>query len=106
MSWKLFIDDERYPVHENEWTVARDFDDACFLVIKQGIPNQISFDHDLGQGPTGAAFANWLINYMLDNNIKFPKNFQYFVHSQNPIGAQNIRGKIDAAIQHIGYEND
>lgn len=106
MVWKLFIDDERYPVHENEWTIARDFDDASFLVLKQGVPACISFDHDLGQGPTGAAFADWLINYMLDGNRRFPKHFEYFVHSQNPIGAQNIRGKMDAAIQHIGYEND
>jgi hypothetical protein len=104
MSWKLFIDDERFPAQDSGWYIARNFDDACFMVIKQGIPNYISFDHDLGQGPTGAAFAEWLTNYMLDNNQRFPGNFEYFVHSQNPIGAQNIRGKMDLAIEHLGLE--
>lgn len=105
MSWRLFIDDERFPVREDEWYIARDFGDATFLVIKHGLPVFISFDHDLGQGPTGADFTEWLINYMLDNKLKFPKDFNYFVHSQNPIGAKNIKGKIDAAIQHFGYES-
>lgn len=102
MIWKLFIDDERFPVDETGWHIARDFDDACFLVIKKGIPSYISFDHDLGQGPTGAAFAEWLINYMLDNDLRFPIDFDYFVHSQNPIGSDNIRGKMDSAIRNIG----
>jgi hypothetical protein len=102
--WKLFIDDERFPIREDEWFVARDFDDATFLVIKMGIPSYISFDHDLGDGPTGAAFADWLVNYMLDEGKKFPSRFDYYVHSQNPIGAANIHGKMDAAIEHIGIE--
>ena len=68
-------------------------------------PAFISFDHDLGDGANGANFATWLINYMIDEGLKFPKNFDYFVHSQNPIGAANIRGKMDAAIKHIGYES-
>lgn len=105
MGWRLFIDDERMPVREDEWFIARDFDDAAFLVIKNGIPNYISFDHDLGHGPTGAAFVDWLIEHMLDEGIKFPDSFDYFVHSQNPIGAANIRAKMDAAIKHIGYES-
>ena len=95
MVWKLFIDDERYPVHENEWTIARDFDDAAFLVLKQGVPVCISFDHDLGHGPTGYDFAKWFCNYIVDNEIELPKNFQYYVHSMNPVGRENIRIYMD-----------
>lgn len=108
MTYKLFIDDERELAsnwNTDEWRIARDFDDACFLVIKNGIPDYISFDHDLGTGPTGSQFAEWLINYMIDNQFKFPNGFDYFVHSQNPIGADNIRGKMDSAIRHIGCED-
>ncbi len=105
MTWRLFIDDERMPVCEDDWFIARDANDAVFLVIKHGIPNYISFDHDLGDGANGAQFVIWLINHMLDEELKFPKDFDYFIHSQNPIGAANIRAKMDGAIKHIGYES-
>jgi hypothetical protein len=105
MTWRLFLDDERFPVREDEWFIARDYDDATFLVIKHGLPVFISFDHDLGLGSNGANFADWLVNYMLDHKLKFPTNFDYFVHSQNPIGAGNIRAKMDTAIKHIGRES-
>lgn len=107
MTWKLFIDDERELAstwNVNEWQIARNFDEACFLVIKNGIPIYISFDHDLGFGPTGSQFSEWLINYMIDEGLKFPVGFDYFVHSQNPIGADNIRGKMDAAIKHFSMQ--
>lgn len=105
MTWRLFIDDERFPVREDEWFIARGCDEAMWEVGRMGIPVYISFDHDLGNGPNATYFVNWLINYMLDKGLKFPKNFDYFVHSQNPIGAGNIRAKMDAAIKHIGYES-
>ncbi len=105
MSWRLFIDDERFPVREDDWFIARDYQEACWEVGQMGIPIYISFDHDLGDGPTGAAFVDWLIEHMLDEGLKFPKDFNYFVHSQNPIGAANICAKMDAAIKHFGYES-
>lgn len=105
MTWRLFIDDERMPVCEDDWYIARDYNDARCLVLRHGLPIFISFDHDLGDGPSGAAFVDWLIEHMLDEGLKFSKDFNYFVHSQNPVGTANIRGKMDAAIAHIGYES-
>ena len=105
MSWRLFIDDERFPIREDDWFIARDVNEAVQQIIVMGLPAFISFDHDLDDGANGANFATWLINYMIDEGLKFPKNFDYFVHSQNPIGAANIRGKMDAAINHLGYDN-
>lgn len=109
MTWKLFLDDERDigVIDDNDnWYVARDFYDARALVIKQGLPDFISFDHDLGDGvETGADFANWLIDYMLNKSKKFPANFDYYVHSMNPPGAANIRAKMEAAIKHIGHDD-
>lgn len=104
MSWKLFIDDERFPVCEDDWVIARDGGEAVYLILTHGLPSYISFDHDLGDKANGADFAHWLIEYMLEQGLKFPKGFDYFVHSQNPIGAANIRGKMDAAIKHLGLE--
>lgn len=102
MGYKLFIDDERFPVGTG-WVIARCFIEAKIIVSLDGIPDYISFDHDLGpDGLSGADFANWMIDHMLINEMLFPASFDYYVHSQNPIGADNIRGKMDAALRHIG----
>lgn len=99
--WKLFLDDEREPVGDG-WTIARDTVTARSLIVDRGLPRFISFDHDLGDGDNGSQFVSWLIDHMLDNGIRFPCDFSYMIHSQNPIGAGNIRGKMDVAIEHIG----
>lgn len=88
--WNLFLDDERWPPKDGRvWVIRRDFESAKEAIIERGLPAFISFDHDLGDGPTGYDFSHWLVEYMLDNNLKF--NFDFYVHSQNPIGAENIR---------------
>lgn len=54
----------------------------------KGIPDMISFDHDLGEIKSGYDCAKWLVDYCLDNKIPVPK---FGVHSANPVGAENIR---------------
>ena len=92
MKWKLFLDDERYPL-DNTWHIARNFNDAVWYVNTMGIPYEIAFDHDLGspQNMTGYDFAKWLCIYIEDHELDIPKNFVYTVHSQNPVGAENIK---------------
>jgi hypothetical protein len=95
MGWKLFLDDEREPVapwwYNGECKVARTFDEAEALVMEFGIPELISFDHDLGdQVKTGHYFALWLITKEMDGELRFPDNFAYSIHSMNPVGARNI----------------
>lgn len=99
--WKLFLDDEREPIGDG-WTIARTADEARALLIKKGLPRFISFDHDLGDGDNGSQLVTWLINHMIDHGLRFPSDFSYMIHSQNPIGAGNIRGKMDGALQHFG----
>lgn len=41
---------------------------------------------------------------MLDNELKFPKDFIYTVHSQNPVGGANIASKMDSFIKYFGHE--
>jgi hypothetical protein len=92
MFWKLFLDDERYPI-TNDWHIARNFDDAVWYVTNYGVPYYISFDHDLGHpgNRTGMDFAKWFVIHVTDNELDLPNNFDFYVHSQNPIGAENIR---------------
>jgi len=93
--YKLFLDDERYPSDKSHWIIARNFDDAVWYVENYGLPAFISFDHDLGhpQNRTGMDFAKWLCDWIMDNDksIDVSISFDYYVHSQNPVGAENIR---------------
>ncbi|MDZ7817261.1 MAG: cyclic-phosphate processing receiver domain-containing protein [Aliarcobacter sp.] len=94
---KLYLDDIRTPKN-NDFIIVRSFQEAVKFVQQNGIPNYISFDHDLGcdefnnNYPSGYDFAKWLIEMNLDNVYKFPKDFKFNVHSANPIGKANIEG--------------
>ena len=98
MTYKLFLDDIRFPA-TSDWTIARSMDDAVWYIQNKGIPYFIAFDHDLahehyiiGDGEkTGYTFAKWFANYVMDHDITLPANFGFDVHSMNPIGAENIR---------------
>jgi hypothetical protein len=117
---KLFLDDIRNPKDcanglvpshlnkfywENDWFIVRSHNDFVDWITNNGLPNFISFDHDLadvhytmdfskdsgnqGTEKTGLDSAKWLGDYCLDNKLKLPN---FVVHSQNPIGKTNING--------------
>lgn len=90
MTYKMFIDDERWPLTD-DWIIVRSSKEAIQCVLKNGFPQHINFDHDLGGNDTSMKFIYWLIDYMLDCELHFPTGFSWDVHSQNPIGAENIR---------------
>lgn len=104
MTYKLFIDDERFPPDDsNEWLIARSSNEAIDIVIKQGTPNFISFDHDLGGDDTAMRFIWFLIESHIEGSLDtFPTN--YYVHSQNPIGVQNIKGLMDNYIRTLSND--
>jgi hypothetical protein len=103
MTYMLFVDDERDPINvtwgsfndqllyrNGEWIIARNWLDVLEIVVSLGFPSMISFDHDLGENePTGYEIAKKLCNMIMDG-IPLPENFEYRVHSKNPVGAQNI----------------
>lgn len=114
MTWNLFIDDERnledvtwapWQIREKyrneEWVVCRTAGDAIWQIYERGCnPSFISFDHDLGdKEPTGFDLAKKLVDCALDlpdlKEFQFPENFDYYVHSQNPIGKANIEGLLN-----------
>lgn len=115
MSYKLYLDDFRNPIdtlnlidsikidnnyskeyqNDDDWTIVRNFDEFVKTIQAKGIPNVISFDHDLAdehyvpqqfwssysdskryqeskekeyKEKTGLDAARWLINYSLLNN--------------------------------------
>jgi hypothetical protein len=122
MTYTLFLDDIRFPAdvaydHRfgpyKDVIICRNYDDAVWLVEQRGLPDFVSFDHDLADEhygkdtgeKTGYTFAKWLCNYMLeryiDNGLLIPASFDYRVHSMNPVGAENIRQYMDGFLRRM-----
>lgn len=90
---RMFIDDERMPPNnETDWVIVRSYDEAISWVLDNSqIPQYISFDHDLGDGLNGFDITKKLVEMAMDGVVGFPEGFDFYVHSQNPIGSTNIR---------------
>lgn len=120
MTYRMFLDDYRSPQQvpailkhapPNEWVVVRSMDEAVNCILTNGLPIFISFDHDLADDhysylnktheKTGASFARWLIDWIIDHNIDIPKDFDYYVHSMNPHGAENIRSIMSSFLRSL-----
>ena len=120
-TYNLFLDDFRIPVdcsrymsnpklyNLNEWVIVRNYDEFVNFISKNGLPNIISFDHDLAdehysndmyagnetydknyenfKEKTGYDCAKWLVNYCMDKDMDIP---EFVVHSMNPAGGKNI----------------
>lgn len=125
---KLFLDDVRNPLDcmvympqhvyaDNDWVVVRNYDEFVDYIKTNGLPDLISFDHDLAdehydpsmyngtynekyetfKEKTGYDCAKWLVDHMIDNDLKM---CDFIVHSMNPAGAYNIKGYINGFIKH------
>lgn len=111
MGYKLFLDDVRMPSEiyikdsDDDWVIARNYDEFVTIISRDGAPDIISFDHDLGMVSelevehNGYYCAWWLIN----NNIPIK---EYKVHSANPIGAENIRRLLHNWLKHCEEQED
>lgn len=88
--YNIFLDDERFPSSKDkkDYNIVRNYEEFVDLINTFGLPKYISFDHDLGERETGYDCAKFLVEYCLDNNNK--PNFEFYVHSQNPVGKENI----------------
>ena len=94
---KLYIDDIRNPDTAG-FDIVRSYDDAVFYMRLRGCPHFISFDHDLGDAdaPTGYDIAKWMVERDMNDSGGFiPADFDFAVHSANPVGAENIKGLLD-----------
>jgi hypothetical protein len=99
---KLYLDDIRIPKTEG-WDIVRTYEDFVEWIEKNGLPEEVSFDHDLAEisydpttqtesfkyyEKTGYDAAKWLCDYCWTNGLPIPK---WNVHSANPVGRDNIK---------------
>lgn len=106
----LYLDDVRTPL-DPTWQVVRNYDEFVAHINLHGLDQYecISFDHDLGEEAmkeyyrnvkpnsildynnisekTGMDCARWLVDESYRKGIKLPITY---VHSANPVGAENI----------------
>ncbi len=115
MNYNLFLDDIRYPqnvtytkIPDVKWIIVRNFDDFVYTISTFGIPDNISFDHDLGiksmeefnknglnydynnigEEKTGLHCALYLKEILNKKKYKWPN---IFIHTINPVGLHNIK---------------
>ncbi|AUC15013.1 hypothetical protein BTO06_07620 [Tenacibaculum sp. SZ-18] len=109
MKKKLFLDDLRtidmvYDAsQEKEFDIVRTYEAFVSYVQKNGLPDFISFDNDLGLDKNGEvaldgyAAAKWLV-YESDLDLR---SLQFKVHSANPVAAEQIKGLLTNYIDFL-----
>lgn len=127
---KLFLDDMRQPKDAcyivsnpglywtDDWIIVKNYPEFCRWIKSNGLPEIISFDHDLAEShytidfdewnhftadqlgveETGLDCAKWLVDYCEMNGLDLP---ECYVHSANPIGRQVIKKYLDNATKHL-----
>lgn len=97
---KLWIDDIRKSP-DDTWIIAKNSNEAIYYIESNGLPDMISFDHDLGDDDTSMIIIKYIINSYLDGMLGIPEMFTYRVHSANPVGAKNIIGYMDKFLEFV-----
>jgi hypothetical protein len=93
MSYCLYLDDVRKPETDRDWVIVRSASEFKQIIEERGMPEHMSLDHDLGENkPSGLDCVNW----MIENDL-VPESFN--VHSANPIGAENMRSKLQQWVE-------
>ena len=130
-NYNLYLDDIREPKSsfkksgdtrytDLNWRVVKSYSEFVGTIALNGIPNIVSFDHDLGEEhinyyfdnggrenppdpleanfkeKTGYDCAKWLIEYCSENGLPMPT---YLIHSANPVGSENIRAILTRYIE-------
>ena len=114
----LFLDDCRnpetvtwlpLPLENVFWIVVRNYDEFVDYIETKGVPEVVSFDHDLAhehydalfekpiqhvssydnfEEKTGYHCAKYLVEYCVENKTDIPK--EIYIHTMNPIGREKI----------------
>lgn len=92
----LWLDDLRNPQdflklnNDDKVFWVKSYNEFVNWITKNGLPDQVFFDHDLGEeSENGYECAKWLLNYCIENNLtkEIPT---YGMQSANPVGRKNI----------------
>jgi|SRR5579862_615659 len=101
--YNLFLDDVRnanaFLNDIRTWETARSYKQFVKVIQERGMPQFISFDHDLDfytadfSSKTGYDCAKWLIEECMRTSQPLP---EFQVHSMNPVGKLNIQSVLNS----------
>lgn len=137
--YNLFLDDVRNPIAtfqytnnlvytDLKWVVVRSYEEFVRYIVANGLPEIVSFDHDLAdehynndmykgvevysknyekfEEKTGYDCVKWLCDFYIDhhsleNREQFPK---WYIHTMNPAGMENMKMYILSYLCHFEPE--
>jgi len=122
---RLYLDDVRTPFDEG-WTVVRNYKEFVTAIEEFGVPDLVSFDHDLAEEhmkdyflhqyngekfidydsfkiETGRECVEYLINYCIRKNKPLK---EVTVHSANELGSENIQAIVKQFQRYCGQEEN
>ena len=137
MKTLIWIDDLRNPFEKDwvDWLAkgspieqpyetiwVKSYDEFIKWIMKNGLPDGLCFDHDLGEdvakervasgmpkkkarmekkmAKSGMDCAKWLVEYCLDHKLPLPR---YNIQSSNPAGKDNINGLLVAFNKNVNF---
>jgi hypothetical protein len=93
---KLWVDDEREAPDDWVWVKNSRMASALIFNIENNV-EEISLDHDLGDGDTSMPIAKFIEEQAFHGLRKPPK---WTVHSANPVGKQNLEAALKKADEY------
>ena len=110
------------------WVIVRNYNQFVETILRDGLPQTVSFDHDLAdehyqeyhaahddkmltkgtfrydkmKEKTGYHCAHWMAAYCVDKKLPIPV---YYLHTMNFIGKQNMASVLESARRVIAEMN-
>ena len=89
---KIFLDDIRTPP-DDSWTLIKSAE-MTIKLLKLGVVEELSLDHDLGRKKTGHDVLLWMEKAVVKESFTPPSNI--VIHSANPVGRKNMQATIES----------
>lgn len=89
----LYLDDERFPKTDYPWTIVRTVDEFRNAIRERGLPDLVSFDHDLGE-EDGAETGVHAVKFLVEQTRELeedPHIIEVNYHTANPVGRDNMK---------------
>ena len=99
---RIWLDDERQPPEESDYIWIRHPDD-CIEILKSGLVQDISLDHDLGTELNGHDVVVFIENLFFTRGI-IPTLCR--IHSPNPVGAQRMKIALERLSERASAEGE
>jgi len=93
---KLYVDDER-PA-PNGWVNVKSAEMAIKL-LREGLVEELSLDHDLGRKKTGYDIILWMEKELMTGAFELPSVIK--IHTANPVGRQKMIAAINSMLKKM-----